>query len=354
MKRDARTPVIYQYTASLQQDFGHGWNFSANYLGNRNIHQYIGTYPYHATYIPGVSTGVAGSCGPLTGSNLPAAGAPCSNTGSANTNARTALSRINPQQGGLYSPTFTVIDDHGYSNYNGGIFTIQHRSGNFNFLANYTWSKCMDLVDNQGDIANSSLQNSSNPRADYSPCGYDVRHIVNITFITESKVSRLHGLSAALVNGWQIAPYVRLLSGTPINVTSASDISLTGQANDRPNLVPGVPLLTGTKVTSRATTTGNRFYFNRAAFALPTAGNYGNLPRNFLRTPNYYNVDLSVSRNFNVYERLRLQIRLESFNVLNHPNLNAFTSSNPNGSTFGYATGAADPRIFQLAGRFTF
>ena len=354
MKRDARTPAIYQWTASVQQDFGRGWNFSANYLGNRNIHQYIGTYPYHATYIPGVSTGVPGSCGPLTGTNLPGAGAPCSNTSSGNTNARTALSRINQAQGALYSPTFTVIDDHGYSNYNGGIFTIQHRSGNFNFLANYTWSKCMDLVDNQGDIANSALQNSSNPRADYGVCGFDVRHIVNITFITESKISRLHGLSAALVNGWQIAPYVRLLSGLPINVTSASDISLTGQANDRPNLVPGVSLLSGNKVTSRATTGGNRFYFNRAAFALPTTGSFGNLPRNYLRAPNYYNVDVSVARNFNVYERLRLQVRLESFNVLNHPNLNAFTTSNPNGSTFGYATGAADPRIFQLAGRFTF
>ncbi|GAA3754420.1 TonB-dependent receptor [Terriglobus aquaticus] len=354
MKPDARTPVIYQWTASLQQEFGRGWNFSANYLGNRNIHQYMGTYPYHATYIPGVSTGVAGSCGPLSGSNLPAAGSPCSNTGSGNTNARTALSRINPSQGLLYSPTFTIIDDHGISNYNGGIFTIQHRSGNFNFLGNYTWSKCMDLVDNQGDIASSTLQNSSNPRADYGVCGYDVRHIANITFITESKFSSLHGFAAGLANGWQIAPLVRMTSGTPINVTYGSDISLTGQANDRPNLVPGVPLLTGTKVTSRATTTGNRFYFNRAAFAAPATGTYGNLPRNFLRTPNFYDVDLSVSRNFNVYERLRLQIRLESFNVLNHPNLNAFTSATPSSSTFGYATGAADPRIFQLAGRFTF
>lgn len=353
MKPGSRTPVIFQWTASLQQDFGRGWNFSANYLGNRNVHQYIGLYPYHATYIPGVSTGVTGSCGPLSGSSLPAAGAPCSNTSSANTNARTRLSVINPSQGLLYSPTFTIIDDHGYSDYHGGIFTIQHRSGNFNFLANYTWSKCMDLVDNQGDIANSQLQNSDNPRGDYAPCGFDVRNIANVTFVTQSRFKSLHGITGALVNGWELAPNIRMTSSFPFNVTSASDISLTGQANDRPNAVPGVALRSNVKVTSRATG-GNRFFFNKAAFALPATGSYGTLGRNSLRGPGNYNVDVAVSRNFNVYERLRLQIRLESFNVLNHPNLTTFTTANPNASTFGYATAAADPRIFQLAGRFTF
>ncbi len=354
MKRDARTPVIYQWTASLQQEFGKGWTFSANYLGNRNSHQYIGTYPNRAVYISGTSTGVTGSCGALTGANLPAAGTACSTTASANANARTPLSLANPAQGAYYTPTLTLIDDHGYSDYHGGIFTVQHRTGNFNFLANYTWSKCLDLADNQGDIAGSLLQNSGNPRGDYAPCGFDVRHIANITFVTESKFTSLHGVTGALANGWQIAPLIRMTSSLPFNVTTASDVSLTAQVQDRPNLVPGAAILSGVKVTSRATTTGNRFYFNRAAFTPAATGTFGNLPRNFLRGPGNYNVDLSVSRNFNVYERLRFQLRLESFNVLNHPNLNAFTTSNPTGSQFGFATGAADPRIFQAAGRFTF
>lgn len=353
MKPDARTPVIYQWTASLQQDFGKGWTFSANYLGNRNSHQYIGTYPNRAQYIPGTSTGVAGSCGRLTGVNLPAAGTACSTTASANANARTPLSLANPSQGIYYTPTLTLIDDHGYSDYHGGIFTIQHRAGNFNFLGNYTWSKCLDLADNQGDIAGSLLQNSANPRADYAPCGFDVRHIGNITFITESKFASLHGFTGGLVNGWQIAPLVRITTGLPINVTTGSDASLTAQLQDRPNLVPGVPIYSGTRVTSRATG-GNRFYFNRAAFTAAAPGTFGNLPRNFLRQPNFYNVDLSISRNFNVYERLRAQLRLESFNVLNHPNLTGFTTATPTSSTFGFANAASAPRIFQAAARFTF
>ncbi len=353
MKRDARTPVIYQWTASLQQDLGRGWTFSANYLGNRNSHQYIGTYPNRAVYIPGVSTGVAGSCGALPGSNLPAAGSACSTTASANANARTPLSLVNPAQGIYYTPTLTVIDDHGYSDYHGGIFTIQHRRGNFNFLGNYTWSKCLDLADNQGDIAGSLLQDSGNPRGDYGACGFDVRHIANVTFVAESKFNSLHGITGALANGWQLAPFVRLTSGTPINVVTGSDVSLTAQVQDRPNLVPNVSLRTGAKVTSLASN-GNRFYFNKAAFTPAATGTFGNLTRNFLRGPSYYNVDVSISRNFHVYESLRFQLRLESFNVLNHPNFTGFTASNPNSSTFGYANSAADPRIFQAAGRFTF
>ena len=175
--------------------------------------------------------------------------------------------------------------------------------------------------------------------------------------MTESSFKSLHGFTGSLVNGWQIAPLIRLTSSLPFNVTTGSDVSLTAQAQDRPNLVPGVAIKTGTKITSRATG-GNRFYFNRAAFTAAPTGTFGNLPRNFLRGPGNYNVDLSVSRNFNVYERLRFQIRLESFNVLNHPNFIAFTTATPTSSTFGYANSStssvAAPRIFQAAARFTF
>lgn len=353
IKRDIRTPVIYQWTASFQRDFGMGWSFSANYLGNRNNFQYLGNYFNHAAYIPGNSTGIAGSCGSLSGSGLPAAGGACSTTASANANARTPLSLQNSTQGSFYTPTMVRIDDLGYSTYHGGIFTIQHRGiGSYSFLGNYTWSKCLSLADNPGDVAGTTLQNSDNPRGDYAPCGYDVRHIANVTVVAQSNFKSLHGWASALVNHWQLAPLLRVTSGTPQNVTTGSDRSLTAQGNDRPNLVFNVSPYSGRKVTSLAA--GNRFFFNGAAFTLNAPGTYGTLPRNYLRGPNYANLDVSVSRIFPIYERLNLQLRLESFNVLNHPYFNSFGLSNPTSATFGYANGAADPRIFQAAAKFTF
>ena len=353
IRPDVRTPVIYQWTASFQRDFGKGWSFSANYLGNRNNFQYLGNYFNHATYIPGNSTGVAGSCGSLSGSSLPGAGSACSSTASANANARTPLSLRNPAQGTYYTPTMTRIDDLGYSTYHGGIFTIQHRSsGSFSFLGNYTWSKCLSLADNPGDVASTTLQNSDNPRGDYSYCGYDVRHIANVTVVAQSNFTSLPAAARAVVNHWQVAPLLRVTSGAAYNVTTGSDRSLSAQANDRPNVVPGAVLTSGRQVTSA--TTGNRFYFVGSAYTLNPLGTYGNLPRNSLRGPTFANLDVSVSRIFPIYERLNLQLRLESFNVFNHPYLNSFTLSNPASSTFGYANGAADPRIFQAAAKFNF
>ena len=349
--RNIQTPTLNQWTASMQQDLGKGWNMSINYLGNKNSHLWLGKGLNQAVYIPGTSTGAVGSCGVLTPTTgLPAAGTACSTTG--NPNVRTRLSLQNSAQGQLYSPTMTTLDDGANSSYNGVIVAVQHRmANNFSFLANYTWSKCLSPGDTNGDITAPVYQDSFNPKADRGPCGYDVRHIFNTTMILRSDFKDMPRLAKAFVNGWQLAPLVRILSGTPYNLTSGIDNSRNGQNLDRPNVVAGVSQYTGKKITLLAT--GNRAYFNAAAFTQNAVGTYGNLSRNAVRGPNFYDVDASITRTFPIYERLALNVRLEAFNLLNHPFFNTFTTA-LNSSTFGQATAAADPRIFQAAAKFTF
>ena len=349
--RHIETPTINQWTASVQQDLGRGWNMSITYLGNKNSHLWLGTALNPSVFIPGTSTGIAGSCGALTPTTgLPAAGTACSTT--TNSNNRTVLSLINPVQGAGYSPTMTQIDDGSNSSYNGVIGVIQHRMSNdFSFLANYTWSHCISVGDAPGDIAAPTFMNSANRRLDRAACGFDVRHIFNTTLVASSHFTSLQGWAGALANNWQIAPLIRITSGLPYNVTSGIDNSLTGIGQDRPNLVNPNAIYTGLKITQKAA--GNLTYLNKAAFAQNAPGTFGNLGRNAVRGPNYFDLDAALSRSFPIRERYAFIIRLEAFNVLNHPNLSAFTTA-LNSSTFGNATTANDPRIFQLAGKITF
>lgn len=353
--RHIQTPTLDQWTASVQQQLGRGWDLSINYLGNKNSHLWLGKGLNQAVYIPGTSTGVTGSCGVLTPTTgLPAKGTACSTTG--NPNVRTQLSLQNSAQGQLYSPTMTTLDDGANSSYNGVIVATQHRMSNqFSFLANYTWSKCISPGDTNGDITAPVYQNSFNTRADRGPCGYDIRHIFNTTLIATSQFKSLPGYARAVVNGWQIAPIVRILSGAPINVTSGIDNSRTGQNLDRPNPVPNVAVYTGKKITQSAGNGGNRSFINSGAFTQNPVGTFGTLGRNALRGPNFYNIDASINRIFPIHERLALNLRLEAFNVLNHPFFNTFTTA-LNSSTFGQATAtpADEQRIFQAAARFTF
>jgi hypothetical protein len=350
MPLNVHVPIVNQWTASVQQQLSHGWDFSINYLGNKVSHLWLGQGPNPAVYIPGTWTG-PGSCGALTIS--PGTGKPCSSI--ANTNNRTQVSLINPVQGAFYSSTMTIVDDGGNSSYNGLLAVIQHRmSSNFSFLANYTWSKCLANGDAPGDVTLPSYEIPANKNFDRAACGFDVRSIFNTTLIARSDFKSLHGITAHLVNNWQIAPLVRILSGQVLNVTTGTDNSLTGIGLDRPNLINPQAVYSHQKITQAAT--GNRQYLSAksaGAFVANPTGTFGNLSRNAFRQPAYYDVDSSLTRIFPIHERLAFQLRLEAFNVFNHPNFNTFTTT-LNSSTFGYATAAAPARIFQLAGKITF
>ena len=354
MQRNVHTPTVNQWTASVQQDLGHGWMASISYLGNKNTHLWLGHAFNPAIYIQGNSNGSSG-CGTLTPSTgLPGAGKPCSST--ANQNNRTVLSLINQTQGQNFTPTAVLISDGFDSSYHGVIAAIQHRmSNNFSLLTNYTWSHCLSAGDAPGDVAGVFNQNPFNPRADRGACGFDVRHIFNTSIVASSHFASLHGIAGALANDWQLAPIIRILSGTPFNVTSGVDNSLSGQGLDRPNPVAGVSPYRGTKITP-----ASRGYLNPAAFTQNATGTFGTLERNAVRGPKYYNVDASLTRVFPVHERLNFQLRFEAFNMFNHPyfgptpfNNSPFTLTLSSG-TFGNANVAADPRIFQAAAKFTF
>jgi hypothetical protein len=365
-----------QWTASVQQEFGRGWQFQLQYIGNRTDHAPIGLPFSPAVFIPGVwGAGGTGCVGIVTTGPAAvkpgAAGTPCSTT--TNQTSRFALTIANPNQGNQYlggGGGTVLAGDSASANYNGMVATIQHRlSSTFSLLANYTWSKCLNIEDSQGDLAGTTVENPNNPRLDYGPCGSDFRHVENVVIVTKSQF-QLPRIEALLLNNWEFAPLVHIISGAPFTVTAGQDNSLTDVGNDRPNLVPGVPIYL--HIANRSGQGAvNRAYLNPAAFSqIPTSafGTYGSIGKNSFRGLPAYQVDAQVSRIFPIYERLNMTLRLEAFNMLNHPNLNVPTGTStgtPGGttggaavltsSTFGQISSTSNQaRVFQGSVKFIF
>lgn len=369
-------PNTLQWTASVQQQYPHGWMSQVFYTGSRTQHLLAGLPLNPAVFVPGVwgprGTGCPGvlTTGPAVNSAHPfgPAGTPCSvNSSNQNTKlgiynnqqARLALVNANPAQGNLYSGGgggSLVEGGYSYSNYNGLIVTVQHRlSSTFSLVSNYTWSKCLNVSDPQADISGSQFSNPNNPRADYGRCGQnqDARNIFN-TYAVLRSAFPIQGVTGYLVNNWEFAPLVRVASGTAFTITQGQDQSFTGNGGDRPNLVPGVNPFKYTKIKSdhSGAIYADRSYLNQAAFVLNTVpGTQGNIGRNTFSGPIYFQNDAQISRIFPIHERYNLDLRLEAFNVLNHPSFNGPNSGGSSfGGTFGEITGTSvGARVFQGA-----
>jgi hypothetical protein len=382
-----QAPNTLQWTASIQQQFGRGWMAQIQYIGNRTQHLLLGLPLSPAVFIPGVwgpgGTGCAGivTTGPAA-VKPGAAGTSCSTTG--NQNSRFALTIANPgvvpgpgviDHGGnqyLGGGGGSLIESNsGYGNYNGMIATVQHRlSSTFSLLVNYTFSKCLNSSDPQGDISGTQFENPSNPRLDYGRCGSETRNIFNTVLVAKSAFP-IHGIGGYLLNDWEVGPLLHITSGSPINVTAGSDVSLTDIGNDRPNQLPGVNPYNRVKIYS-AKSAATSSYLNQAAFAQVTAscpagftaatcpqvGTYGNMGRNSLNGPMTFNMDAQISRIFPIEGKLSFVARLEAFNVLNHPNFSNPSSNNPTataGSSFGFITGTSNnARVFQISAKLIF
>ena len=94
-------------------------------------------------------------------------------------------------------------------------------------------------------------------------------------------------------------------------MTASTDPTATG-ANARPNRLRDGALAPDQRNINH--------WFDLTAFAPATCVCFGNSGRNILRGPGFLNVDIGLSREFTVRERVRLLFRAESFNIMNHPN----------------------------------
>jgi hypothetical protein len=215
--------------------------------------------------------------------------------------------------------------------------------------------------------------------ANYGRCNYDVRNnlVINYVYGLPNVASLFeflhHAVTRALLNDWQISGVTIFRSGPPygvgFSIPGIGSPQLTGSYTEgaRVKLVGDPTLGTSKSPYDR---------INPVAFAPPDVGSIGmDSPANYLTKPGTNNWDMSAQKNVSLNERLKLQIRVDAFNVFNHPQFTGVHSTinfsglaNPkptnlpfdaNGNLidrngFGTISGVRNPRTLQLVTRLVF
>jgi hypothetical protein len=227
---------------------------------------------------------------------------------------------------------------NGYANYNALNIKLQRRAKDVTLLAAYAWSKMMDVKSAAAAVSGDAFgaygpQNSHCIPCDYARSSYDVgqRFVASFLYNLPFGQGQLIGVDTsgavkAMIGGWQFNGIATVQGGFPFTVT-ANDHAFVNEAYAlRANLVPGV--------SSAGFHQSVGQWFNTAAFAQPPDGYFGDSSRNALRAPGVANLDLSLFKNIQL-ERLGIQLRFESFNALNHPEL-GFPNPNVNAGPGAY------------------
>ncbi|MBV9401587.1 MAG: TonB-dependent receptor [Bryobacterales bacterium] len=346
---NAKATTVYTWNFAVQRQIG-DWLFSANYLGTQTAHLWVSFQLNPAQIVP--SSSPLGTCPPgvTTG---------CNST--SNTLQRRLAYLINPSQGQYLGP-LDQFESGGTVSYNGLILTMQKRlSRNVSLNANYTWSHCI------GDVGIGSLvggtggtyEDITNRRRDRGNCetgtlngtqALDRRHIVNVTGVLETPRFRQEALHMA-ASDWKLSTSYRYLSAAFLTASTGIDYALVGGGGQRPNQILQNPLLNAGGPC--ANTAPCVSWLNPAAFAQPAFGTYGNLGRANIPGPNWWEIDMAMSRVFRVRERVSLEARGEAFNLTNSFRAGNVTLGR-NSTQFGQILSAQDPRIMQVAMKLTF
>jgi hypothetical protein len=372
VKKDFHRGYIESWNLFVQRDLG--WKMVANvgYVGTHDVRQLIqtgylnsaplpsGTTPCMANGQYNPSTGLTGKCSfnanqilneqwCTGGTNLT-----CYNTG--------GIGMVEP----LFSADYNGLQSQ--LTYNGG------RLAQFGVV--YTYSKAIDLEDNGAGSGSGGL--AWNYPAYYfhnrAEAGYDQTNNLQIWGIYNLPFGRGHawastGVANAILGGWQLNGQFSHISGSPFTVSANSN---TVNAPGEPlyaNLTARYQQLGGhARTTTGSPVNGGKLWFNTASFANPTEPTYtateapsaitppvfGNTNRNEFRGPGVSYGNASVFRGFHLYRESEFQVRFESFNVTNHPQLTSNPGATVGSSTFGEITSFGGTRSLQFSGRFVF
>lgn len=302
------------------------------------------------------------------------------------------FAQTNPAFNAVYLPTPDVK-----SRYNAFLATVERRfANNFQIQANYRFAKSLDNLSNEGPGFVTNQTYPVDNRTEYGPSDFDVKHNFNLFGLYELPFfNKSDGLARTFLGGFQISgimtwhtgfPWTPVVGGPGIRSASgaefgpfrpvayfggngtdtSNDTFLSGNGNFTGSFIAGANCLNTPGGCNRIfLTTLNRNAAGQATFLLNPPG----IGRNSFRGPRYYDLDLTLSKRFDLPKGFRLgensglDLRVNFFNILNNLNLANFgfasdstrinNGDQPNLS-FGRATAGLSGRVVELQARFSF
>ncbi len=264
----------------------------------------------------------------------------------------------------------------GTSNYNGGQLSLRHpMSHGVQMELSYTFSKSMDMgSDAERTIFSSStgsnlgssfsaILNAWNPKQNYAPSDFDVRHLVTANWVAQLPFGRNKVIAAnanhwlnGIIGDWQLSGLARWTSGLPFSVISGSGWG-TNWA-EKSGMVQTGPIPTGTHIDQNGA--AQAFADPLQAQSMlrnPYPGEAGQ--RNNFRGDGYFGMDARLSKSWKIGERRNLKLAWDVFNVTNSVrfDVSALTSLQnltTSGSFGVYGAELTTPRVQQFSLAYSF
>jgi hypothetical protein len=358
-------PTTANYSLGIQTKLPYQLVLDTAYVGSKSWHlldqRNLNAIPYGTTFLPQNQDPTNANATPFGSGALP----------------RDFL-RPYPGYGDITLHQFSST-----SNFNSLQVSLNRRFVNGLFVGfAYTFSKALGVTSGDGDYVR--IDNLTR-FANYGPLSFDRRHTLAINYIYPfPSLFANHAVAHALLDGWQISGLTRLQTGTPYEVSFSipnyGNQNLTGSYTEPARVqVIGAPL-------QGSSQSGPYGWLNANAFGPPPVGGIGlGEGRYPFYGPGINDTDLSLQKDFAIKERYHIELRVDAFNVFNHPQFggvggngvsnnsgifstvnfaginggvqNAYLNANGtvnNINGFGTVSGARDPRILQLSAQIVF
>jgi len=359
--RNAKSTYIEQFSFDLQREMPFNVAVSAAYVGSRSYRLMLGTPNLNINQLDPkyFSLGTAALAQSVPNPYYVAGGPGIIGSKSI---SQAQLLRPFPAFGDIN----LMFSDQNKAQYDSFVFKAQKRYSNgLTFLTAYTWSRNYDRSSSGSSGGNSDInggekppQNVYNLTSEWGLSRVDATHRLSLTGIYELPFGRskqfLGNANRAVdlaVGGWVLNVVSVISSGYPLQISQSSNNNSAyfGGASQRPNATGASPTTPGD--------VGQRIdsWISPGAFSTAPALTYGNVSRTISeRGPGIFNWDISLFKNFAIYERFRAQFRAEGLNAFNTP---LFRSPNTSfgSSNFGKILSQGNfPRFVQLGLRLYF